>query len=394
MNTTHRSNIDARRITDDDGQFFFAYYDKLQFDPSDRYVLAMKAACIDRAPKRDDALELGMIDLHDDDQWIPFDSTSAWCWQQGCMLQWIPNRRFHIIYNIRGEQRYESIVRHPLTSAAYRLPRAIYALHPGGNEAICNDFARVNHLRPGYGYEGFADPNHNAAVPDDTGLWRMNLNTGQSDLIINIAQAAHIDPYPTMRAGRHWFNHALYNPDGSRFVFLHRWECDGRFLGRMITAAPDGSNMRRVFDAADPDSYNPSHFWWIDAHRILLWAVRPDGSDGAYRIVDERTGEWRAIDPARLDCDGHMSICPTYPDWMLSDTYPDARNRRCLFLYHLPTGARVDLGAFDAGPHGQTPLRCDLHPRWNRAGTHITIDSVHEGFRGIYLLDVSPITAA
>ena len=35
--------------------------------------------------------------------------------------------------------------------------------------------------------------------------------------------------------------------------------------------------------------------------------------------------------------------------------------------------------------------RCDLHPRWNRTGTQICVDSVQKGCRQMYIVDVSEL---
>jgi Tol biopolymer transport system component len=75
---------------------------------------------------------------------------------------------------------------------------------------------------------------------------------------------------------------------------------------------------------------------------------------------------------------------------MVCDTYPLGTDRlQELFLYHVETGARIDLGAFHAADRFTGDIRCDLHPRWSPDGKTISIDSVHEGSRQIYLVDVS-----
>lgn len=36
-------------------------------------------------------------------------------------------------------------------------------------------------------------------------------------------------------------------------------------------------------------------------------------------------------------------------------------------------------------------IRCDLHPRWNRNGTAISFDSIHENHRHVYWMDLSSV---
>jgi hypothetical protein len=89
---------------------------------------------------------------------------------------------------------------------------------------------------------------------------------------------------------------------------------------------------------------------------------------------------------------GHMSFSPTDKRWLLSDTYPDSStHERILFLFNVVDNTKIDLGSFYADPGLKKENRCDLHPRWNRDGTKVCIDSVHENERQMYEIDVSAI---
>src|SRR3546814_11669878 len=77
-----------------------------------------------------------------------------------------------------------------------------------------------------------------------------------------------------------------------------------------------------------------------------------------------------------------MSFSPTDKQWLLSDTYPDSTtHERILFLFNVLDNRKIDLGSFYADPGLKKENRCDLHPRWNRSGTKVCIDSVHENER-------------
>lgn len=391
--------MEYQRITPDDGHYFFAYYDKLQFCGGHRRVLMQRAEFYDRQPGPSDVLRVGMVDLLKGNAWTELGQTTAWCWQQGCMLQWLPGSSDQVIYNVRGESQYESVIKDVKSGETRRLPRAVYCVIGDGSQAISLDFDRTAHTRPGYGYDGFDDPHHHEKAPDTTGVWSMDLTDGRVNLLRSIGEVAALDPNASMNGAVHWFNHALYNPAGTRFIVLHRWQTPHGRHTRMYTCDRDGSNLFRISDSSCDNSWHASHFWWWDDRTIVMWGADFDERGGAYLVVrDGETQPCRVIDRPALTSDGHMSFPPGGRSrWMLSDTYPDRQtNTRDLFLYDLDTNTHHGLARLDAGPFGpQDPptnmLRCDLHPRWDRAGRRITFDSVHEGFRGVYLMDVSPV---
>ena len=98
--------VPARAVTRGPRHHWFGYYDKTPWDATGRYLLAMESTFCDRQPGPDDAITLGMVDLKSGNEWHVLDWTKTWCWQQGCMLQWLgsaPDKE--VVYNVhdRGE---------------------------------------------------------------------------------------------------------------------------------------------------------------------------------------------------------------------------------------------------------------------------------------------------
>jgi hypothetical protein len=56
---------------------WFGYYDKLQFDPSGRYLLGMEVGFEHRSPQSDDMIKIGVVDLADDNRWIELGESRA-----------------------------------------------------------------------------------------------------------------------------------------------------------------------------------------------------------------------------------------------------------------------------------------------------------------------------
>ena len=161
------NNVQIRAITRGPKYHWFGYYDKLQFDPSVRYLLGMEVDFEHRSPRADDTIRIGMVDLQDSEKWIELDQTHAWCWQQGCMLQWRPGFDKEIIWNDRQDGQFVSHILDVQTGKKRTLPSPIYTLAPDGRTAFYPDFSRINEMRPGYGYAGIPDPNRDVLAPND-----------------------------------------------------------------------------------------------------------------------------------------------------------------------------------------------------------------------------------
>ncbi len=381
-----KASVPVRVITSPPGFHWFGYYDKHQFGAGGRCVLGMETDFEHRSPTADDEIRLGVIDLSDGDRWEEIGRSRAWCWQQGCMLQWVPGSRSLVAWNDRESDRYVCRLLDLATGERRTIGTPIYSLSPDGTFAVTPDFRRINDMRPGYGYAGLADPRADDPAPRDSGVWRVDLATGHSELIVSVADVAAM-PGPHRNGGdtKHYFNHLLMSPGGERFIFLHRWRSSGpdAFRTRMLTAAVDGSDVR-VLD----DGGRTSHFIWRDERHVLAWAWRP-GSDWGFYVFDDEGGEPQPVGRGVMTHNGHCSYLPG-GEWIVCDTYPlDERRVQELYLFHEPTGRKVSLGEFPSPPEYTGEWRCDLHPRVDRRGRRLCVDSAHGGDgRQMHLLDL------
>jgi hypothetical protein len=382
------SFVPVRAITQGPKAHWFGYYDKLQFDPGNRFVLGMEVDFEDRPPTPDDMIKLGMVDLEEGDKWLEIGATSAWCWQQGCMLQWLPGSDSKVIYNTRLGDKYGAIIKDVKSGEQQVLETPIYTVSADGKTAMSPNFARLGILRPGYGYEGIPDPFHDQLITDEDGIYRVDLETGNNELVISLAQMLEVEPQDSIEASLNWFNHLLFNPEGDRFIFLHRWRKDmkSRWDTRMLTANSDGTDIHVI-----ADTQMVSHFIWKNPKQILAWSREADIGDHFFLYTDQ-SDKQEIIGKGILKVDGHCTFSPDKA-WICTDSYPGRDNLHHLYLYHPGNGTHVELGRYHqpAAVRGK-PNRCDLHPSWSRDGKCLCIDSMMSGKRQLYLVDVSEFT--
>lgn len=386
------------KLTSGPKQHWFGYYDKKQVDPSGRYILAMEVDTIHRSPDEHDKLIIGMIDRSNGNQWIALGETRAWGWQQGCMLQWIPGSSDEIIWNDVENGRYVSKVLNVFTKEERILPKAIYTLSNDGSFALGTEFNRIQKLRPGYGYAGVADATENDRHPTEIGIYKMDLKSGDSKLLISIDEMAE-QPNQGEDLGDywHWFNHILISSDDKRFVFLHRWRKDkgngkdkaaSGFITRMVTADLDGRD-RYVLDP----SGHTSHFIWKNPDELCMW-TKPIGKDWGFYVFKDKTNKIEPVGSQHMIVNGHNTyVNGTNNEWILNDTYPQGEERlQELYLFHVPTETKVSIGRFHEPEKYKGEVRCDLHPRNSPDGSLVIFDSTHDGDgRQMYMVDISGV---
>jgi hypothetical protein len=380
----------VRMITKGPKHHWFGYYDKLEFDPTDRYVLGMEVDFEHRQPAPDDEISIGMVDLRDGDRWIELGRTKAWCWQQGCMLQWVPGTQSEVIWNDREDGQFVSRILDVRTQKIRTLPSPIYALTPDGKTGLSVDFSRLNDVRPGYGYVGISDQNFSVPVPERTGVYRIDMTSGEKQMLFSVAEIVHGGArLVTMKDAKHYFIHLLASPDTARFIFLHRWIGPQGTGTRMFTSSLDGRDIRLI----DANGFT-SHFIWRDATHILAFSNQPSHGMRFYLFEDADKGAIQVVGPDRMTEDGHETYLPDH-DWILCDTYPSGNERlQNPYLYHVPSNRRFSLGLFHSPPAYHDAWRCDTHPRQSRNGQMVVIDSPDAlTGRQLHLIDISSIVS-
>ena len=130
-----------------------------------------------------------------------------------------------------------------------------------------------------------------------------------------------------------------------------------------------------------------SHCTWKDDSHITLWCSL-NGKKDYYTIEDSMNGIYGKVGEGTPHEDGHPSYNEEH-SYLITDTYPDKAEFRRLILYDLSKDYSKILAILYSPVFLHGPRRCDLHPRWHSNMNQIVIDSAHEGFRGLYLIDIN-----
>lgn len=379
---------DVERVSpNDNAEYFFGYYDKSPWDATGRYMLCMRAKDTWSEPDPIGEAEILLIDTKDGNSFRVLTTTHTWNVQQGCMAQWLgPDFKSKILYNDLRDGKYCSVILDIFSRDERVLPLPVYTVSADGKTALSLDFSRLHSLRLGYGYAELPEKTKGIALPDETCIWKMDIEAGEVTELLKYTDFANFQPRPEMlvEGSVHKVNHLMLSPNGKRFMVLYRWFCGQRKYTRLITCNVDGTDM---YVLSDDDMV--SHCYWKNNEEILAFERKKDGGPGYY-LMKDKTQEYIHLWP-QLSNDGHPSYCPIDDSLVVFDTYPSRSRVQEVKLGrdNDTEGCSVKTIAKVFAPFKyDNDTRCDLHPRWSRDGKKICFDSVFEGHRGLYVVEV------
>lgn len=378
----------VKRISPGDGHYFFGYYDLQPYNESETLYLTHKSIFDNRLQRKGDTAEVGILNMSTG-KYEKLDITHAWNFQQGAMLQWNPLAAEHeIIYNDLVDGFYCGVLMDILSGKKRYLERPVANVSRDGKYALSINMSRLYDFRPGYGYADLADPFYDKKHCSEDGVFLIDMNSGKAQLILSMEQIWEFSGSYFKEDEKMVINHITFNTDASRFLMLVRnFPKPGeRHRTALITANRDGSDMYLLSDYG-----MQSHYWWLNEKEVIFFA---DGKELACRkgeannyILKDKSYDGYILADGYFSEDNHMSFSPNQR-FMITDSYPDLNRHQALRLYSPEKNVCVDLGYFYSMPRDCIDIRCDLHPRWNRNGNVVTFDSTHEGFRGIYKIEL------
>ncbi len=370
--------IKIKRLTNGPKHHLFGFHDLLITNGTGDKCLSLEVDIMNRPPLPGELFGVGYVK---DGQYVKVGETTALNYPQGARQQWVSDTEFFTVNNRVGDVWGTDLYDASTNQLVERFEATTHMLSKDGRYAYGLDYARLFRLG-GYGYSGIADKGAAVALPADSGISKMDMQTKKVEVLVSVSQVAEYGSGSILGVSHHYLTHLCLNPSCTRVAFLHRYfMADGGLMTRLMTIGTDGTGLRCLAQGF------LSHYDWKDDKTIYIFG-RANSSLDALRnnpllsnplmvgpmkiakkvakfILHRGNGGGKAnvgkyfmmitdteqpiITPFAQEViteDGHPMTNPINNDWCINDTYPNKDGIRTLMLYNFVTNQRIDLGTF------------------------------------------------
>lgn len=412
--------IDERYVktifeTDTGFSEWFGYYNFDVVSRDGTKMLCNRATFDARAITADDSIELGWYDL-ENGQWHRIGATDSFNWQQGAMLQWIPNNENKVIYNCSKDNHFKSVLYDIVTGETKELDFPVYCVSPDGRFSISLNYERSYWCRA-YHYQSVKNPEYNVQVAENDGIFKVDLQNNRVSRIVAIQDVIAMDAPDDFRMAKHWLEHIMINPAGDRIAFLHRYSYGNAYGTRLLICDDYGNNLQLIDGWKENDW---SHFGWKSNRAFVIYSVKKNLFQAGYakavqkaksrfsimsivnwavhlpvlrvikdklkptvryyKLYEEQNGIFSFVknyDDKLFSIDGHPSFTVD-GRYMITDSYPDEAGFQHLIVFDTVTMKGLVVAKLKA-PLSGNPASCDLHPKLSFGGKYVVVDTAYTG---------------
>ncbi|KDR94653.1 hypothetical protein SAMN02745945_02611 [Peptoclostridium litorale DSM 5388] len=354
---------------DNESDTFFGYYDISPFQNDKLAYISVK--------KDEKEADIIIRDIETGKE-KTVGATSAWNWQQGSRLRWVPNRQDHVIYNdFENNQFVTKIV--DISSGEIAVKQwPFYDIDYTGRIGITLDFLRLGVMRPGYGYTNL--PYVEPQSLNDEGITIVDLLEETTKKVITYELISKVmgQNENTNNYENSYINHLSFSPSGNKFLFFWIQIAENNIHKANLLVYDIEKAELTVLEK----ELSVSHYDWIDDESIVVTAYDKNRTCRYY--IYNVNGERQDFMHDILVGDGH-------PTWIgngkvITDTYVDKKGYQKVLLIDI-NGEKVDQLVDIYSTHKHVgERRCDLHPRVDAETEHICFDADVNGHRKLYLL--------
>lgn len=400
---------------------WFGYYNYDTLNERRNKILCGRAAFDGVRPRQDLMIELGYYDTISR-EWHKIGETDSWNWQQGAMLQWLHGLEEKVIYNDSNNGRLISRICNCTTGVNKEIDWPIYGITPDGKHSITLDLERSFWCRA-YHYASVENCTKDGRVYEDDGIFDIDIENNVRKKIVRIQDVINTDKRDDFDNCKHWLEHIMINPSGTKFCFLHRFSPIHnvyQYTTRLFVANIDGSNLKII---PEWEKYQWSHFGWKGDNAFVIYTVeKPKWSVAksyrqllqtrplslttlfkkatvsiatrlpyiiekhilgggryyqCYQLDDYNEVKMNGvIESSLFDIDGHPSFTSD-SRYMITDSYPDRHGYQRLIVYDTLTNKGMIIAEFYAYYKGN-PASCDLHPKLCSDNEYLAVDTAYD----------------
>jgi len=406
--TEFGTSIPVWCITPRAGGCLHRFFDTSPLSPGGRYLACLRVPQEMERVRPGEEAQVIVVDLQTGEERSVY-TTRGWEAQMGANINWGEDDAT-LLFNDVDMQTWQpfGVKLNWQTGKHERFPRGIYHASPDGRWAVVGDLTTMRWSQLGY---GVIIPEERVprryGLPGDTGVFLTDTRTGESRLLISIADAfRRATPYVTdadFEQQESYVFHTKFSPDGQRIMFTTRRQPrdvskgygfdHSKIFFDIFTIRPDGTDL-----------YNPvpwpywrfagHHTTWtpdsqsltlnLDLHRqgMKIWRVKQDGGD--FRLlVDFAKGSGHPT----LHKNGRHVLTDTY----LGEGFANSEGAIPLRWLDLHTRQETHPITIRIKDATHSEWRIDPHPAWDRTWRYVAFNGSLGGTRRVFLADFAPL---